>query len=162
MMGVNARPSRGEHLISNCYLGTRAAGLEGFSPEDFSVQLYDYPEMTITANGYDIPDYGSVDAFIDGNIKTVSYGTVFGQDLGELIFDTGRDGENLLVLSDSYDNALIKPLAASFSKTYSIDLRAFSEDTGGFPFDLAAYIPEHSIDKVIVIGALEYFNGSSF
>ena len=119
MMGIDAIPSRGEHLISNCYLGTRAAGLEGFPPEDFSVQLYDYPEMTITANGYNISDYGSADAFIDGNIKTVSYGTVFGQDVGELIFDTGRDGDNLLVLSDSYDNALIKPLAASFSKTYS-------------------------------------------
>lgn len=153
LLNVTPLDASGEYIDYGRYRGTKAAGLEGYPAEDFIVELYDYPDIAISANGETLGDYGRVQQLADGTLETVSYGNVFGEDNDMLLFDTGRSGENLLVLGDSYDNALLKPLSASFSKTYGVDYRAFPD------FDMSSFVYEHDIDKVLFIGALEYFTG---
>jgi hypothetical protein len=145
--------------VPACYRGTRAAGVEGVPAEDFTVNVYDYPDMTVTIPYGPIPDYGMQALFVEGALESVSYGSVFGVDCGELVFDTGRSGKNLLVMGDSYDNAIVKPLAAGFSKTFCVDLRSFESELG-HPFVMADYIKDHGIDCVLFVGGVDYFGGT--
>ena len=159
MLGVEPLELSGVYTVPACYRGTRAAGVEGVPAEDFAVNLYDYPDMTVTIPVGQIPDYGMQSLFVAGELESVSYGNVFGVDCGELVFDTGRSGKNLLVMGDSYDNAIVKPLAAGFSKTFCVDLRSFESELG-HPFVMADYIKDHGIDCVLFIGGVDYFGGT--
>ena len=152
-------PLAGCYSVPACYLGTRAAGVEGVPAEDFAVNLYDFPDMTITIPAGQIPDYGMQALFAAGELENVSYGSVFGVDCGELVFDTGKPGKNLLVMGDSYDNAIVKPLAASFAKTYCVDLRSYEGEIGR-PFDMESYLRDKEIDAVLFVGAIDYFGGT--
>lgn len=151
MLHISPIESRGLHSIGGIYRGTRAAGIEGIDAENFTVNIFDYPPMDIFIDGQSVPDYGMQQQFIDGQMQSFSYGSVFGADCAELAIHTALQGEKLLVLGDSYDNAIAKALAAGFSETYFIDLRAYAN------FDLAAYTAEYGIDKVLFIGAVDYF-----
>ena len=159
LLGVEPLPLAGRYSVPACYLGTRAAGVEGVPAEDFTVNLYDCPDMTITIPAGQIPDYGMQALFAAGELENVSYGSVFGVDCGELVFDTGRPGKNLLVMGDSYDNAIVKPLAASFSKSYCVDLRSYEGEIGR-PFDMESYLRDKEIDAVLFVGAIDYFGGT--
>ena len=159
LLGVEPLPLAGRYSVPACYLGTRAAGVEGVPAEDFAVNLYDFPDMTITIPAGQIPDYGMRALFAAGELENVSYGSVFGVDCGELVFDTGKPGKNLLVMGDSYDNAIVKPLAASFAKTYCVDLRSYEGEIGR-PFDMESYLRDKEIDAVLFVGAIDYFGGT--
>lgn len=159
LLGVEPLPLAGRYSVPACYLGTRAAGVEGVPAEDFAVNLYSFPDMTITIPAGQIPDYGMQALFVAGELENVSYGSVFGVDCGELVFDTGRPGKNLLVMGDSYDNAIVKPLAASFSKSYCVDLRSYEGEIGR-PFDMESYLRDKKIDAVLFVGAIDYFGGT--
>lgn len=70
--------------------------------------------MTVTRNGEPAGDYGRQDA-VPGELA-LSYGAFYGGDDGEIIFDTGRtDRGNLLVIGESYDNAILKLLAPTLT-----------------------------------------------
>ena len=159
LLGVSPLPLAGRHSVPACYRGTRAAGVEGVPAEDFTVNLYDCPAMTVTIPAGQIPDYGMQALFVAGELENVSYGSVFGVDCGELVFDTGKAGKKLLVMGDSYDNAVVKPLAAGFSKTYCVDLRSFASELGR-PFVMADYLREHDIDAVLFVGGIDYFGAT--
>lgn len=159
LLGVEPLPLAGRYSVPACYLGTRAAGVEGVPAEDFAVNLYNFPDMTITIPAGQIPDYGMQALFVAGELENVSYGSVFGVDCGELVFDTGRPGKNLLVMGDSYDNAIVKPLAASFSKSYCVDLRSYEGEIGR-PFYMESYLRDKKIDAVLFVGAIDYFGGT--
>ena len=156
LLGVEPVKAVGTHTVYDMYSGTKAAGIEGFPKEEFSVTQYEFAPMDIFVNGEPVNDYGSQSEFISGELKGISYGSVYGGDEGEVCFDTGSDGENLLVLGDSCDNAIIKALSCSFAKTYAVDLRAYpyDKDTG---FQLDEYVKAHHIDKVLFIGCLAHF-----
>ena len=156
LLGVTPLAARGQYCVPACYHGTRAAGVEGVPAEYFAVNLFDYPDMTVTIPAGPIPDYGMQSLFVNGELESVSYGSVFGVDCGELVFDTGRPGKNLLVMGDSYDNAVVKALAAGFSKTYCVDLRSYASELRR-PFVMADYLKEHRIDCVVFIGGVDYF-----
>lgn len=160
MLGVEPVGDSGICTDKGRYLGTRAAGIEGLAPEDFPVTVYDFPPMHISVKGQELADYGRQAELIAGELEHVSYGSVFGGDSGELLFETDREGETLLVMGDSYDNALIKALAGSFSKTYVVDLRAYETDVG-LPFDIYTYVQEHGIDKVLSIGSVIYYTAGN-
>ena len=159
LLGISPLPLVCQHTVPACYRGTRAAGVEGVPAEDFTVNVYDYPDMTVTIPYGPIPDYGMQALFVEGALESVSYGSVFGVDCGELVFDTGRDGKNLLVMGDSYDNAVVKPLAAGFAKTYCVDLRSFASELG-HPFEMADYLQEHDINAVLFVGGIDYFGAT--
>lgn len=67
----------------------------------------------------------------------------------------------MLVIGESYDNAILKLLASHFNKTYSIDLRNY-ERTFGAKFQFSEYVKDSQIDKVLLIGNIDYFTMSEF
>ena len=96
------------------------------------------------------------------HITDASYGGVYGWDNGEVILDTGTTGRgNLLMLGESYDNAILKLMASHFDRVYSVDLRSYEQDMGK-PFRLAEYLREHRITKVLLIGSTPFFTSDDF
>lgn len=105
-------------------------------------------------------DYGRQDA-VPGELA-LSYGAFYGGDDGEIIFDTGRtDRENVLVIGESYDNAILKLLASHFGRTYSVDLRYYRNYLGS-DFSLSDYLRRNSITKVLLIGNVDYYISPDF
>ena len=102
------------------------------------------------------------DAALSGQLTDASYGGVYGWDNGEVILDTGTTGRgNLLMLGESYDNAILKLMASHFDRVYSVDLRSYEQDMGK-PFRLAEYLREHRITKVLLIGSTPFFTSDDF
>ncbi len=133
-----------------------SAGAEGFS-EPFTAYRFDFPPMRIQINGSPAEDYGSQASFFAGSTAPVSYGAFYGDDSGEVIFDTDRpDRENLLILGESFDNAVLKLLATHYNRTCAVDLRNYSISLGR-EFSLSAYLEEHQIDRVLLMGNIDYF-----
>lgn len=144
------------------FSGSKAAGtgIEGFH-EMFSAYEFEFPKMDILYNGEPVADYGLQSSEYPAD-KVVSYGTFYGDDAGELVFDTHQDErENLLILGDSNDNAIVKLLASHFHRTHAVDLRNYEKFLGK-PFALRSYLEENHISKVLLIGINSYFTSSDF
>lgn len=137
------------------FAGSKAMSLGMFYTDEMSIYLFDYPPMSVTVNG-EPSDYGRQDKLVSGELTQVSYAAVYGGDEGEVVFDTGKDGDNILIIGESYDNAVLKLLAGHFSKTYSIDLRNY-EAAFGKKFDFDEYVRQHDITKVLLIGNIDYY-----
>lgn len=136
------------------YTGQKAASarLPSYT-EPAEVWFFDYPDLGRS--------YGNEALYRSGVLTAFSYGEFYGGDEGELIFDTGRpERGNLLVIGDSYDNAILKLLASHFGKTCSIDLRYYL--TGEDGFDIAAYIRRHEIGQVLVVGSTFLYRDPTF
>lgn len=141
--------------------GSKAAGVGIYNfEEDFAAYRFAFPDMAVTINGQPMEDYGSQSVWlrrVDEGLPATKaddlrYAGFYGWDSGEVVFDTGEAGrENILILGDSYDNAIIKLLAAHFGRTYAVDQRNY-EAENGVPFDLSEYIKVHDITKVLAVG----------
>ena len=149
----------------NFFSGSKATaiGAGGIYSDPISVYRFDYPTMTMTCDGgKELIDYGSIDMLLSGTLADPDYGAIYGWDGGELIFDTNRpERENLLIIGDSFDNAILKLLASHFNETYSIDLRYYKTSIGK-EFNFAEYVSEHKISKVLLIGNVDYFYSVEF
>lgn len=146
--------------------GSKAAaiGATGIFTEKFPVYQFQYPEMDIRIDGGEAEDYGKQQEYIngEGDREGFSYAAFYGDDNAEIIFDThNTEKDNLLVIGESYDNAILKLLASHFNKTYSIDLRNY-ERTFGAKFQFSKYVKDNQIDKVLLIGNIDYFTMSEF
>lgn len=145
--------------LRQSFFGAKAstAGTEVFSDEFFAFR-FAFPEMTVTINGEPAEDYGSQEAYFSGMAKEpIGYGNFYGGDYGETILDTqSPEKENLLILGDSYDNAVIKLLASHFGKTCAVDLRYY-EHSLGRPFRFSQYVEEHQITKVLFVGGADHY-----
>ncbi len=152
----------GPDRIAGGMSGSKAllSGAVGEFKEDFYAYRYNYPPMVININGKTAPDYGDQDGvFADGEI---SYSRFYGGDDGEICFHTGNTGKgNLLIIGESYDNALLKLLAAEYENTYSIDLRNYETDIGK-RFDFSSYTVQHDIETVLLIGNLDFWKLEDF
>ena len=90
------------------------------------VYRFAFPKMSVTIAGEPADDYGWQDAALSGQLTDASYGGVYGWDNGEVILDAGTTGRgNLLMLGESYDNAILKLMASHFDRVYSVDLRSY-------------------------------------
>lgn len=137
------------------FAGSKAMSLGSLYTDEMSIYCFDYPPMEISIEG-EPGDYGHQSELLRGELEQATYVTVYGSDDGEVIFDTGRDGDNLLVIGESYDNAILKLLASHFSKTCSIDLRNY-ENAFGEKFDFDGYVRQHGITKVLFIGNVDFY-----
>ncbi len=82
------------------------------------------------------------------------YGGYYGRDAALRSFQmpAGRKSAgNLLVFSDSYGDSMLNLVATHFGQTYHVDLRHW-ESTFGEPFDMEAFVAEHGITDVLVLG----------
>ena len=90
-----------------------------------------------------------------------SYGTFYGGDAGLIVFDTGDERrEDLLVIGDSYDNAILKLLASHCRRTWAVDLRNYESEVGE-AFRFGAFVREHGVDRVLLVGSHPVF-GSEY
>lgn len=153
-----------EMLLDYSFSGSKAKtiGATELFKEKFPVYEFDYPLMDIKIDGQVVKDYGKQLLYMSETQPSISYGDYYGWDNGEIVFDTyNTTKENLLVIGESYDNAILKLVASHFSKTYSIDLRNY-ESFLGEKFSFSKYVTEHEIDKVLLIGNIDYFTMEEF
>lgn len=152
-----------EKVISHSFSGSKAAGMGAKDTfvEDFTAYRFRFPPMEVWHDGEPAGDYGSQEAYLAGAAALeVEYGYFYGGDWGQLVLDTGREGRgNLLVIGESYDNAILKLLASHFHKTYSIDLRNYEKFNGG-PFSFSQYLQEHDVQKVLFNGSIGFYTSS--
>ena len=144
--------------------GSKAASSRATSviTEPFSVLTFDYPAEDVTINGKKASAYGKEDTFLADTAQKASYANYYGEDYGEIIFDTHRtDRDSILVIGDSYDNAVLRLLSAHFNKTFSVDLRNYQAQTGR-PFRLSEYVKANGITKVLLIGGSSFYSKPDF
>ena len=163
LLGVTEAPAkRGEAVTLGTMSGSKAIGSASEFREEFSAAPYALPPMDVTLNGRPAEDYGNQDAFFSGAMQDPNYSAFYGMDTGELILDTGTEGRGrLLVLGESFDNAIIKPLASHFDRTYSVDLRYYSYLMGR-QFRLSDYLRDNGIDRVLLMGNADFFLSPEF
>ena len=143
--------------------GSKAAAI-GFREykEVFPVCKYEYPPMEIFVNGEPTEELEPQEAFFSGEMESISYGDYYGGIEGEVILDTNRpERKNILLLGDSFDNAIRKLTASHFNRTFSVDVRTYEEDMGE-PFSLTAYVQKNDIDIVVYDGDILVFADEGF
>ncbi|MBR0227156.1 MAG: hypothetical protein IJQ62_02280 [Clostridia bacterium] len=128
--------------------------------QKFAVYRYELPEITVTANGRK-KTIGRQKEYFEGKYPTgkiaAHYATYYGGDWGELVYDTGmEDKENLLIISNSYSHSVRELLAAHFHKTYVVDMREYENQTKKH-LVIRQYLKEHDIDKVLLLGDISLF-----
>lgn len=79
------------------------------------------------------------------------YGIFYGGDNGEVVFINPEKEGNLLVLGNSFDNAIVKLLSQHYHEVRVIDWRYFEAELG-YPFDLADYVQTNHVQQVLFIG----------
>lgn len=152
-------------VLENALSGSKAKsiGAQDFLSEEVTVSVYSLPELETSVNGKP-GTYGNEAVFLAGKQKqALTYGAYYGGDEGEVIFTNHAQPqlENLLIIGDSYDNALLKLLASHYHCTYSIDLRYYTPHTGE-RFLFSEYIKAHEIDCVLFIGSTAFWTASDF
>lgn len=165
LLGVEEAPlaPQEEVELPDPFTGSKAFGLGSTSlSEPFFAYRFGFPPITVTINGAPAENYGSQEYFLTGTAGIPTYGKFYGGDDGEIIFSTGRsDRENILLIGESFDNAILKLVASHFNNTYSVDLRYY-EAYMGEKFSLDDYLARHEIEKVLFIGNLDYYIMSEF
>lgn len=163
LLGVEAPlvPEGEPVLIRSDFSGSKVQllGTQDLFTEPFYAYRFPGVDMTVTVDG-EPGTYGLQEDFFAGKASYLTYGSFYGGDFAEVIFDTGK-GENLLILGESYDNAIVKLLASHFGRTHSVDLRHY-ENTMGKPFRLAQYLQDNDIDRVLLIGSNGFFTKEEF
>lgn len=153
-----------EYLLDYDYSGSKAnaIGAGDVFREKFPAYRYDYPEMEIMINDKRVDDYGMQEKYFTQEPLTITYGQFYGGDDAKIVFSTGNEEkENVLIIGESYDNAILKLIASHFNETHSIDYRYY-ETTYGRPFSFSTYVRENNIDKVLLIGNIDYFTMEEF
>ena len=156
MFGIHT-PSKpiGTFTNDEYFFGSHARAIRNYSfKENFTIYLFDVPSHDTTINGKTKP-YNHIEDFTNHNYKYDKnmnfYGYVYGGDYGEVVFDFHHeDKPNLLILSNSYSNAINELIAQYFNKTYVVDLRHYN-DSIGTSFEYSKYIKNNNIDKTLVI-----------
>ena len=150
--------------------GSRARGSAQNYNEAISVFNYDFPEYFIVANGEvknDFSDFTLISKAAEKGVyrRDLGYNDIYGDDEGEIIIrnqDQNSRGnyEKILILGDSFDNALLKLIASHYGTVYSVDTRYYENDQRKFV--LKDYLKENSIDTILFVGRNEFFLNDDF
>ncbi len=133
---------------------------KAFFPESEPFNIVDYalPYHEVYDNGK-LTTYSHSADYLAGSYPKDPYYNhyegEFGRDwaLIEFVFP-GNPNRNLLVIGNSYDNALVPLLASHYHHTYDIDLRYYKD------FSLNVFLAEHPVDDILVIGENSIVFGS--
>jgi len=119
----------------------------------FAVPLLDLPPYKI----YDIEgneiDYNHKDEYLAGKYSREPFADhyiqYFGKDVDylEYVFENGTD-RNLLIIGDSFTNAIEPLLASHYHHTYAVDIRHYPD----YYFSLSEFLAAHDVDDVLVLG----------
>ena len=120
-----------------------------------------------TVYKFDYPDYGfkygEEEEIISGEIQEFSYELFYGGNYGIMMLDTNRpERENILVIGDSFDNAVLKLIASHYNKTVSIDMRNLDDYLQGESFNITEFIKANDIDKVLIMASQVVFSSGEY
>lgn len=152
-------PYQEELCFSNAMSGSKAIFVGGTNvfKEDFCAYRFELKEHDTYVNYQKTDSYGKSATIIKNGSKNISYGGFYGLDYGLVEFDYHQEEkENLLIIGESYDNAISELIASHFNKTFNIDLRYYKNAIGK-DFDLYKFVSENDIDQILLIGNLGYF-----
>lgn len=164
LLGCDETPLQpmSERVLSDRFYGSYARGDLSCYNEKFTVYEFDFPAMECRVDGYESENYGNQEYYLAGNMPVEAYGKFYGLDNGEVFYSTNRpERENLLIIGDSYDNAIIRLLATHFNNTYSVDPRTY-EVYLYKPFSLEHYIEICEADKVLFLGNFDTLTDQRF
>ncbi len=156
MPGETPLTPTGTILVREGFSGNKSStnGAEGVWTEPFYAYSFDFPQMQYRLDGVEAADYGTQNL---AGLDNAIYGTYYGGDHGEIVFtNPSGNGETYLLIGESYDNAILKLLASHTSTLYSVDLRNYLALMHE-PFDFVRYLEQNGIDKVVLIGNIDYF-----
>ena len=178
-IGANIKTKEGASKYTEFELGefggSRAVGAYSQFLEKFYVYRFSFPAYAlITQNGEVFDNYGNQEPYLSGEFQgDLSYASFYGYDAGEVVIsktgdgistgDAGKapSGRNVLIIGDSYDNALLKLIASHYDNLYSVDLRYYKAYFGA-DFDFDSYVAERGIGTVLFIGNREVFSADDF
>jgi len=155
-----AEPIRIPYLFSGSH--ARAVGASGVITEEITAYDYALPEVSVTFNREttSTPNYGGRQFFLSGAAagSTVTYADFYGYDVSRIVFDNPHDsgGEHVLLIGDSFDNAILWLLAGHFDTLHSVDLRQYEAEMGE-KFSFSRYAAENGITRVMFIGSNDFY-----
>lgn len=150
--------------LGQTWSGSKARQIGGdlLFRERFKAYRFNFEEHKTYINNIEVPEYGNTKSCFEGETEGISYGYFYGDDNGLVEFDyNDNKKENLLIVGESYDNAINELLASHFNKTYNVDLRAYESDIGK-KFELKRFLKEKNIDKVLLIGNRDFYTLETF
>jgi len=119
----------------------------------FEVPLLNLPPYKI----YDIEgnelDYNHKDEYLAGDYSRAPFADHYieynGKDVNylEYVFENGTD-RNLLIIGDSFTNAIEPLLASHYHHTYAVDIRHYPD----YYFSLSEFLSTHDVDDILVLG----------
>jgi len=117
--------------------------------EKFTVYKYKTLDYTTKINGV-IKPYDYPSEYDNGTYKKTRafnhYARYYGGDYAEVIYDFDNPKkENLLIISNSFSNAINKLIASHFKRTFIVDLRHYED------FDIENYLKIKKVDKVLIL-----------
>lgn len=151
-----------EKQYDTYFWGSRAREATEYNiKEKFTVYKYDNVKPKEVYVDGKLSQYGASEKYDKGEYTskqiTNHYGQYYGNDYAEVIYNFDLpEKENLLIISNSYSNAINEILASHFNKTYIIDLRSNQE------FNPNEYIKQNKIDKVLIVGNMSLFSDAYF
>ncbi len=166
LLGSEGEPllPQGEAVCVGEFSGSKAAqaGTTIFH-EPFFAYRFNFPDYRVLRNGAQAQDYGAQGDYLNGKkAGGVNYGMFYGTDDGEVRICSGTEGRGkILLLGESFDNALLKLLAAHYDELFAVDLRNYAAQMGE-SFHLAEYLTRNGIDRVLFIGNIDYFVSADF
>ena len=133
------------------------------SEEEFTVYRFEYPEMKIEVNGKPKTALGREEAYFDGKyVKSIManhYAYFYGGDNALVHVQTERtDRGNLLVISNSFSNAITQLLASHYHNVWIVDQRYYEISMGKL-FTIPEALTEWDVDQVLILGDGDYFSG---
>lgn len=151
-------------------LGSKTMGAGAGYCEEMFGYVFDWPKFDVTINGDKWPCYGYIEDAISrteknpGAQKTTSYANLYGADNGCVVIrnpEAGNKYGNILLIGESYDNAVLRLLACHFDEVHAIDLRNYSAQVGG-TFSFERYIRDNNITRILWNGCIDFWSGQLY
>lgn len=133
--------------LNNKFKGSlsKKMAMEEMFNEKFCYYEFDFPKMDSYVDNK-VSEYGNV------YTNELSYGDFYGRDNGLVNFKNSHGKGNLLVIGNSFDNAIVKLLSSHFKNTYFVDLR-YNKD-----FSFSSFVSSNNINNVLINGSISIFN----
>lgn len=138
-------------IVSDDFFGT-AYSTSGFTwvhPDSIEVWC-DAPD-NLSVTRFELGNSETIPLYDESKLKTKDkYSYFLGGNAPCIVLETGNEGPSLLVLRDSYMDALAPFLTRHFSEIHLLDLRYFRDS-------LSAYAKSNEIDGILVLYSVENF-----
>ncbi len=130
--------------------------------EPFTVYRFEYPDMIVRINQARRNSYGKADSYFGGEVTNPfslsnHYAEFYGGDTGLVHFWTDQpEKENILIVSNSYSNAVNMLIASHFNHTLVVDPREF-ENLFGQDLTVPDLMRDYEVTRILLLGDPTFF-----